>query len=95
MTNSKYFKELNLPDGTKLTDVYIIPKWLMASILRYDDPILHEPAGTLTDYGKGIVDTLKTQHDTFSINLEREYDKRPIASPSNTNDNADTRTPLE
>jgi hypothetical protein len=81
MINSKYFKELELPDGTRLTDVYVVPKWLIASILRYDDPLLQEPSGGLTDYGKGVADTLKAQHASFSINLERKYDQAPPSSP--------------
>lgn len=61
MINIEYDKE---------RDAYIVPKWLMRNILDYDNEILEAPYNSLTDYGKGIVDTLKEQHQKFSINMK-------------------------
>jgi hypothetical protein len=51
-------------------DAYIVPKWLMRSILGYDNELLSDPYNSLTDYGKGVVDTLKEQQATFTINIK-------------------------
>ena len=69
MIKAKYFKKLVIND-VKYTDVLIIPSWLLKSILRYDDELVKQIYNSLTDYGRGVVDTLKEQHNILSINTE-------------------------
>ena len=70
MIRAKHFKKL-ITAEKEYNDVVLIPSWLLKSILRYDDNILSQPYNSLSDYGKGIVDTIKKQQDTLSINLDR------------------------
>jgi len=69
MIKAKYFKKLVIND-VEYTDVVIIPNWLLKSILRYDDELVKQIYNSLTDYGKGIVDTIKKQQEILSINTE-------------------------
>lgn len=50
-------------------DAYLVPKWFMQSLLSCET--YDAPYESLTDYGKGVVDTIKQQNETFSINLKR------------------------
>ena len=63
MINIEYDKE---------RDAYVVPKWLMRSILGYDHELLEDPVNydMLSDYGKGVVDTLRHQQTTFTINIK-------------------------
>lgn len=74
MITAKYYKTLSIIENgveKEYTDILVIPKMLVRSILRYEEKLLTEPYNSLTDYGKGIVDTLKKQHNLLSINTER------------------------
>jgi len=71
MITAKYFKKLVVND-VEYTDIMIIPSWLLKSILRYDDELLKQNYNSLTDYGKGIVNTLKEQHTILSINSDTQ-----------------------
>jgi hypothetical protein len=51
-------------------DAYTVPKWLMRSILGYDNELLSLPYDCISDYAKGVVDTLKEQQTTFTINIK-------------------------
>lgn len=79
MINAKKYENLTIiEDGVQkeLTDVMIVPVWLLRSILRYEDEsMMLGNRGSLTDYGKGIYDTLQEQRDTLSINTKRDYEK--------------------
>lgn len=75
MITAKYYKTLSIIENgieEEYTDVMIIPSWLLRSILRYEEELLKEPYNSLTDYGKGIVDTLKEQHNKLSINTNND-----------------------
>lgn len=61
MINIEYDKE---------RDAYMVPKWLMGKLLGYNNELLSDPYNSLTDYGKGIVDTLKDQQTLFTINIK-------------------------
>jgi hypothetical protein len=73
MTRAQKFDRVYIkqPDGPEigLSDVVVIPVWLLKSILEYGNPLLSEPYNSLSDYGKGVVDILTKQHQTLSINF--------------------------
>jgi hypothetical protein len=74
MIRAKHFKKIVViePEGKKeYNDVVLIPSELLKSILKYNNELLKENYNSLTDYGKGIVDTIKEQHNDLSINLDR------------------------
>lgn len=71
MINARYLKKLTINDE-ELTDIVIIPSWLLRSLLRYDDELLKQSYNSLTDYGKGVIDTIKKQHEMLSINTDHK-----------------------
>ena len=74
MIRAKHFKKLAISKNdikTEYNDVVLIPSWLLKSIIDYDNELLTKSYNSLSDYEKGIVDTLKKQQDTLSINLDR------------------------
>jgi len=75
MINAKKYDKLTIiEDGNQkeLSDVVIIPVWLLRSILKYDDELMSQERVNLTEYGQGKYDTLKQQHAELSINTERK-----------------------
>lgn len=76
MIRAKHFKKVIITVRgvvIEYVDVVLIPSWLLKSILRYDDELLKEKYNSLTDYGKGVVDTVKKQQQILSINMDGEY----------------------
>lgn len=73
MKRAIYFEKLIIIKNKhekEYNDVVIIPAWLLKSIMRYDDELLSQTYNSLSDYGKGVVDTLKEQHKQLSINID-------------------------
>ena len=73
MIRAKYFKKLVISKGEidkEYNDVVLIPSWLLKSILDYDNELMSEVYNSLSDYDKGIVDTLKKQRELLSINID-------------------------
>lgn len=75
MTNAKKFDKLIIiEDGIQkeLTDVMVVPIWLLKSILKSDDDIMTQDRSSFTEYGQGVYDTIKEQNTTLSINTVRK-----------------------
>jgi hypothetical protein len=77
MGTIRFIKNGTIDDGRciSLKEAYIVPRDLMRVILDSNSELLQQPYNSLTEYGKGVVDTLNKINTSFSIHIEREYDK--------------------
>ena len=74
MVKIKHFKKLISIENQiqkEYMDVVVIPSWLLKSILKYDNELLNQPYNSLSEYEKGVVDTIRKQQETVSINFDK------------------------